>query len=388
MEQCEKGHGICQLCHLCHSCVGLGSSSPCIDVIQQAAEDEVAASIERMATKGVASCRMGHDICGNCGECHHCWGMADKTCEQMAVALAAEMVEMDVASLGHELREQAVDKMHTRRLQIEGKGGEMGKKDDKKVDAFDIYLQSECEWSDKDRCFVTKIGGYRVMWDRNINGYRLESAFDKDGKVVRTYGGDHTTTHYGTTYRNCKHDGRTEVINIGGVSFRAAKGWDIDAFATDLIIDCGNTQATSQFVYGASPFKELNDFAKLTQVVKLDWKDQAPPPVGLQFWREFWLRLVALKPIRVTICCVGGHGRTGTCLASLIIASGAMTDLVEVVEHIRKIHCKEAIETKSQMNYLVLLAAASAEAIEEKKFAAAQVIEPPVATPGKVINIQ
>jgi protein-tyrosine phosphatase len=53
---------------------------------------------------------------------------------------------------------------------------------------------------------------------------------------------------------------------------------------------------------------------------------------------------------------MGGHGRTGTALASVLMASGKATDPDTAIELVRSKHCKRAIETYDQIDYLEIVA--------------------------------
>jgi hypothetical protein len=81
-------------------------------------------------------------------------------------------------------------------------------------------------------------------------------------------------------------------------------------------------------------------------VLLLDWPDMQPPTVGLNFWIALW----SMLPEKTAVCCHGGHGRTGTCIAALMIASGS--DYYEAIETVRTKHCKKAVETVRQEEYL------------------------------------
>ena len=74
------------------------------------------------------------------------------------------------------------------------------------------------------------------------------------------------------------------------------------------------------------------------------------------------------KSSRTIICCHGGHGRTGTALASMIIADpkwekssekillgsghSSKYKVTDVIDYIRDRHCNKAIETTGQEDYL------------------------------------
>jgi len=87
------------------------------------------------------------------------------------------------------------------------------------------------------------------------------------------------------------------------------------------------------------------------QLIKIKWQDMGVPDLNAGFWYELAdYILVQDKP--VIACCVGGHGRTGTCLAILV----SLFDLVPAdkcpVQWLRLKYCYNAVETKDQIEYV------------------------------------
>lgn len=54
---------------------------------------------------------------------------------------------------------------------------------------------------------------------------------------------------------------------------------------------------------------------------------------------------------KIHIGCIGGHGRTGTFLAALVSLYEDLTD--DPIAYVRKEHCKKAVESKSQIKFLM-----------------------------------
>lgn len=97
----------------------------------------------------------------------------------------------------------------------------------------------------------------------------------------------------------------------------------------------------------------------------LDWPDMQAPDIdiiGVDFWRLIW-SIMPIAPEGVPaseaphtiICCMGGHGRTGTCMAALLI-SNAGYSMANAINFVRYNHCLRAVETTSQIDYLRSLA--------------------------------
>lgn len=84
------------------------------------------------------------------------------------------------------------------------------------------------------------------------------------------------------------------------------------------------------------------------------WPDGGAPALDPGFWRALLARLSG----DIAVCCLGGHGRTGTALAALwmadIDARGAAEGLAasDAVSIARDKHCRETIETDDQLEYL------------------------------------
>jgi hypothetical protein len=156
-----------------------------------------------------------------------------------------------------------------------------------------------------------------------------------------------------TTYKRCEHDG-TPVFKLpGGRTLGAGSGSGKYMKAQpDLLIDC----AASRYSYtppgnlfSGTPFEALSKhFMSYKHRIGLDWSDGGKPPFALPFWRD----LVACTPegAHIVCACYGGHGRTGTAMAAILIAHGS--DPTEAIKGVRQHHCSEAIETRVQVEYL------------------------------------
>jgi len=105
--------------------------------------------------------------------------------------------------------------------------------------------------------------------------------------------------------------------------------------------------------------KHWSNGPKHAPEVILDW-----PDYGIIDWPlEFWLELmghIEENGLDVVVFCVGGHGRTGTAIAAMMIVSLNFT-VKEAVGWLRKNYCKKAVESKAQVEYLYTLEDAMVE---------------------------
>lgn len=196
------------------------------------------------------------------------------------------------------------------------------------------------------------------------------------GDMGGSYGGDlkpvtrYTPASGGwgtTTYKSCRHDGTVGVYYISQedsertITFGGGSGYATNDRHADLILDLArNFKAkTSDFVEaGPGRFLALNKLLSQRRavVVQLDWPDRtAPWDAPLKFWRELVKAMFASVPTVedawCTVCCIGGHGRTGTALAAILLAHSHRT-VKEALALIRERHCKDAVESVSQEEYL------------------------------------
>lgn len=94
-----------------------------------------------------------------------------------------------------------------------------------------------------------------------------------------------------------------------------------------------------------------------TSILKLAWADQQIPPLERDDWLALTTSLLASSYTNLYVCCFGGHGRTGTCLAILgclltELGHPGIPERAEPVIWIRRRYCEEAVETSLQAHYI------------------------------------
>jgi len=215
-----------------------------------------------------------------------------------------------------------------------------------------------------------------------INCKRITKHIDTHSKVVteewecvsckrrRCDYGKQTNNHF----RDCHH--WRDTIQVGqytvtvsassdGVWGRAHKA---DALEPDYGLYLANTWAGKVVV--------TPDFPRASNLIPLnhsypkiifDWVDYSTPrPTDLLAVFE-WVKEQIRDGARIDLGCFGGHGRTGTFLALLIMEFEGLSP-ADATQAVWDRHCKEAIETVGQENFIYTWAGQ----------------EPPVRTPTKV----
>jgi protein-tyrosine phosphatase len=83
------------------------------------------------------------------------------------------------------------------------------------------------------------------------------------------------------------------------------------------------------------------------QIVLYPWPDLGVPQDPRRFKRAIrWVLEQATAGRRVEVGCAGGHGRTGTTIAVLLVLQGMSPR--EAIRRVRRSYCDEAIESREQ----------------------------------------
>lgn len=91
-------------------------------------------------------------------------------------------------------------------------------------------------------------------------------------------------------------------------------------------------------------------------VVRIPWDDGAAPwALRRNFWFELAKWLTDQKR-DVIVCCMGGHGRTGTAIIMLtaMLNQQLFKGFIDPISWLRKVYCDEVVETYEQIQYLEL----------------------------------
>ena len=165
----------------------------------------------------------------------------------------------------------------------------------------------------------------------------------------------------------CSHDARDPVFVCNefalyiGDSSGARRMWQQFDFAIDggnvLNVNSNNRSYTPLLAGDEDLVAALQGYAAEpaqppTKVLQIDWNDREAPEVI----PEFWVALSKLLYGDVMTCCQGGHGRSGTALAALMLVMSPDYSAQDAIVHLRANHCPRAIESLAQHTYLDTLA--------------------------------
>lgn len=157
-------------------------------------------------------------------------------------------------------------------------------------------------------------------------------------------------------FKEC-HVGPVHALTIGdGVEIWAGSLAEINGRLWDLRLCLGISTAKGtsllEFLGGAKAMLPSLDNIKPLPVLYIPWADFATPNLHAGSWEALYSDLAMLPPSsKIGIHCQGGHGRTGTALAILTALSGT-TALNDCVRSMRKVYCRDGVESNAQLDYI------------------------------------
>lgn len=149
--------------------------------------------------------------------------------------------------------------------------------------------------------------------------------------------------------QRCEHEPQL-ITEIEGVRYYGADFLGVKEFSGDAII---NFTGTSHFPSVAPP-KELAEHMYLPSFkeIMVPWPDFGIPQVDMSFWTELHCYILDQGWKDVCFHCQAGHGRTGTALATMLIANEEIS-ADGALWYIRTNYCEHAVETEEQCLYLI-----------------------------------
>lgn len=151
-------------------------------------------------------------------------------------------------------------------------------------------------------------------------------------------------------FSTCKHS-PVNVLNFEKVSYFASDRLSIDAFDGDLIVNLTDQPGLK----AASNVYDIPQLSKhmlnVPEEIVLAWNDYSTPPVKSTFWKALH-SYINKKYNSACFHCEHGHGRTGTAICAMLISVMEM-DVDTAISYIRETYCTRAVESTSQINYLI-----------------------------------
>ncbi len=209
---------------------------------------------------------------------------------------------------------------------------------------------------------VSSVDGWKCCAEKNCSTWFLSNesyfCFSHRAKLTRRL--PVANNNYPTTLSLCRH-WQEEVKLLNGTILASAwfdkpRAWeepekelkvvDLGFYLDDLWAGDGPMTSPGLSIDWAS---QTEDNAKDT--VLYPCADKCAPADLQEFRRAIhWLLSKIDEGSVVEVGCLGGHGRTGLVLASLLVCQGAET--AEAMKKVREDYCSEAIESSEQVIFL------------------------------------
>lgn len=159
-----------------------------------------------------------------------------------------------------------------------------------------------------------------------------------------------------TIHRSCRHE-PTEVFKIDGVEYYGGSESKAGFFDGVTICLLGRSTEVKPCVEVAKHRKnQFNGLATQKYLARpidlsINWRDMGAPPLIPEFWRQLHASIVKMQAETALFFCMGGHGRTGTALAAMLVCNRGYSPKQALLE-VRESYCDQAVESDSQIRYL------------------------------------
>ena len=155
----------------------------------------------------------------------------------------------------------------------------------------------------------------------------------------------------GQSYKLCSHN-PTKVISGRGWSFWAAdkEGARASLGKFEVVINCSGVSIQRERHVLPHELRGYETRTNKFEEILLDWNDMQDIGLKPEFWTAL-VKYVSERKAKALVHCFGGHGRTGTAVACLLIAACQYSP-VQAIQWVRGQYCREAIETKLQETYI------------------------------------
>lgn len=148
----------------------------------------------------------------------------------------------------------------------------------------------------------------------------------------------------------CKHPPRL-VIDQPGMQVSFGKKWDCEDHLSDFTVAVNLTGSSAKRKHDI-PIPSLAKWATYSKCIEvvLDWPDFGVLPFPLEFWEDL-TQAIRDNGGKGLVFCQGGHGRTGTAMACLLISELDYT-AAQAKAWVWENYCEEAIEGTAQEKYI------------------------------------
>jgi hypothetical protein len=145
----------------------------------------------------------------------------------------------------------------------------------------------------------------------------------------------------------CYHSPKM-VIKIDGIDYWCSDRHGAIEFNGDAIINLTGVPNIPQLSHIPSLAAQVDTSC---EEIVIAWPDYGVPKVKRYFWRALHDYCKQKQYQNVCFHCAGGHGRTGTALAAMVISILPL-NVIAAIKLIRKKGCWRMIETPDQCEYL------------------------------------
>lgn len=229
------------------------------------------------------------------------------------------------------------------------------------------------------RSFFTKDELEKIL-KKDISGFVSTSSYGSTGFGGSTstyssssYGNSNFNSSKSYSYNTTHNMDPTLAFIADGISFYGSAKSNLTKFdfsGDELVINCTGAEWTTpppkHFIKKQPAWLNIRDVylssqdpvdaSKIAQLV-FDWPDMNPPSADFKIsdWKFIVDKAKSNNIKEIIVCCAAGQGRTGTALASLMLATETVRNPLLAIQNIRTVYSKEAIERKSQEDYIFKL---------------------------------
>lgn len=161
-----------------------------------------------------------------------------------------------------------------------------------------------------------------------------------------------------TTWKQC-HTGKVPIVSAkaGGTLYA---GGTMNGFSPDIdreaLIDLAGSYPILPDAFGGANW-QLGTFSVPENYLRLHVRDGHAPQWDAESAEALATRILWFinRGTDVVIYCQGGHGRTGTVVSAmlpLLVANAQTVLMPNPVSWLRKVYCKEVVESKEQLDWI------------------------------------